>query len=53
MSLTANSVGLFAGTLAESPKAASDIIGTFIMPFMLFSGFYTNVATYMSWIGWI
>ena len=42
MSLTANSVGLLAGTFVETTEGASAIAGAFIVPFMLFGGFFSN-----------
>jgi ABC-type multidrug transport system permease subunit len=29
------------------------VVPIFILPFMLFGGFYNNRSTFASWIGWI
>jgi len=40
MSLAGNSIGLMGGSMFSDVKVASGVIPMFIMPLMLFSGFF-------------
>jgi ABC-type multidrug transport system permease subunit len=52
-SLNGNSLGLAAGSAVKDEKTAMAIVPLFIMPMMLFGGFYNNRSSFASWIGWI
>jgi len=52
MSCTALGVGYLAGSSFSDAKIATAVMPLFIMPFMLFAGFYKNSADFASWIGW-
>jgi ABC-type multidrug transport system permease subunit len=52
-SLNGNSLGLAAGSAVKDEKTAMAVVPIFILPFMLFGGFYNNRSTFASWIGWI
>jgi len=53
MSFTGVSVGYLVGTLFHDANTAMSMMPLFVVPFMLFSGFYKNRADYADWIGWI
>lgn len=53
LSLTANSLGLMAGSAFSDPKVASGIVPLFIMPFMLFAGFFANRENLWEGYSWI
>ncbi len=40
------------GAAFSDAKAAAGIVPIFLMPFMLFAGFYANSKTLESWISW-
>ena len=46
-------IGLMTGCMFNDVKSAAGFLPVVIMPFVLFSGFYANSSTFMSWIGWI
>ncbi len=52
-SLNGNSMGLAAGSAAKDEKTAMAVVPIFMLPFMLFGGFYNNRSSFASWIGWV
>lgn len=53
ISLAGNSIGLLMGSAISEAKLISIFIPIFIMPLVLFSGFYKNNQDIPMWIGWI
>ena len=53
VSLAGNSLGLLLGSLVHDAKSVSAITPLFLLPFILFSGFFKNRANLPVWIGWI
>lgn len=53
ISMSGNSVGLMGGCMFQDIKVAVGILPVFLMPLILFSGFYSNQSTMMNWIGWL
>jgi len=45
--------GYLCGTIFSDANVAIAVSSLFLIPFMLFSGFYKNSEDYASWIGWI
>ena len=45
LGLAGNSVGLMGGSIFKDPKVASGVVPMFIMPMILFSGFFSNLGT--------
>ena len=45
LGLAGNSVGLMGGCIFKDPKVASGVVPMFIMPMILFSGFFSNIGT--------
>jgi ABC-type multidrug transport system permease subunit len=53
LSLAGNSFGLMGGCMFKDVKVASGVLPMFILPLMLFSGFYQNRGNLMVWISWM
>jgi ABC-type multidrug transport system permease subunit len=53
LSLAGNSIGLIGGCMFKDVKVASGVLPIFIMPLVLFSGFYQNRGNMMIWISWL
>jgi hypothetical protein len=53
LSLCGNSIGLWAGCIFNDPKVATSLMPLFVMPIVLFSGFFKNQGNFMSWVDWI
>jgi len=53
ISLTANGLGFMNGSIFSNQRIAVAMTPLLIMPFFLFAGFYSNLGTIPSWIGWI
>lgn len=53
VSLCGNSLGMFLGSLVNDVKAVSAIAPVIIVPFVIFAGFFKNIASLPAWIGWI
>lgn len=53
MSFNGASLGLFIGSIILDPKTASGVVPLFILPYVIFSGFFKNRADFPAWIGWI
>lgn len=51
--IAGTSIGLLVGSISKSPQMAAVIIPVFIMPMILFSGFYKNRSDIDRWIGWL
>lgn len=47
------SLGYLVSSIFHNYATASMIAPILMMPFMLFSGFYSNLHTIPSWLGWI
>ena len=52
-SLNGNSLGLVTGTAFKDEKTAIGAMPVFMLPFMLFGGFFSNRGSFASWIGWV
>ena len=48
-----NAMGLFAGCLFSDSRVASSVAPLFMMPLMIFSGFYVNDSQMPVWLAWI
>lgn len=53
ISFVGNSLGLLCGSAFSDPKVASGMMPVFIMPFMLFAGFFSNRDNLWAGISWI
>lgn len=53
ISFAGNSLGLLLGSAIKDAKLVSIMIPIFILPFVLFSGFYKNRDDLPVWLGWI
>ncbi|CDW88685.1 abc transporter family protein [Stylonychia lemnae] len=53
LSLSSSSFGLFISSLFESEETAVTVAPVILMPFILFSGYFSNASSYPKWIGWI
>ena len=53
LSLTCISAGYFISCLAPNVNIATAIGPAFILPFLLFGGFFTNPELVPSWLSWI
>ena len=53
LGLSGNSCGLMAGAMFKDAKVAASVVPMIIMPIVLFSGFWSNQALFMDWIGWL
>ena len=53
LSIAGNSLGLIGGCMFKDVKVASAIVPMFIMPLILFSGFFKNSSNFMAWISWL
>lgn len=51
--LTGNSIGLMCGSAFSNPKVAMAMMPMFIMPFMLFGGFFSNRDNLWVGVSWI
>lgn len=47
------SIGLLLGCAMPNPELAVSISPVFIIPFMLFGGFYTNLSSIGPWLNWV
>lgn len=48
-----NALGLWIGSMFPDPKVANAIAPAFLIPLVLFSGFFINRDTVPDWLGWI
>lgn len=46
-------MGLIGGCMFKDVKVAAGVVPMFIMPLILFSGFFKNSSNFMSWISWL
>lgn len=53
MSITGNALGLTVGIWFDDIRTSSSITPVFILPLVLFAGFFKRKDDYASWIGWI
>lgn len=53
MGFNGASLGLLIGSIILDPKSVSAVVPIFILPIILFSGFFKNRADLPDWIGWI
>jgi len=53
MSFNGASLGLLLGSVILDPKSVSAVVPIFILPIILFAGFFKNRADLPGWIGWI
>lgn len=53
ISFTGNSLGLLLGSAISDAKLVPLMIPIFLLPFILFSGFYKNRDDLPVWIGWL
>jgi len=53
MSFVGSALGLVSGSIVNSVRTASAIQPLFMLPFVLFSGFFKNRKDFAAWIGWI
>ena len=53
IAFSGNSLGLLLGSMISDPKTVSAVASVFIVPFVLFSGFFKNRGNFPVWIGWI
>lgn len=49
----AYSLGILIGAVMPSPEAAMTAASAFILPFILFSGFFVNTEDMQDWISWL
>lgn len=47
------SLGLMLGSMFTDAKSVSAMASLFLLPFVLFSGFFKNTGNLSNWIGWI
>lgn len=52
LSFAGNSLGLLLGSAISDAKLVPIVIPIFILPFVLFGGFYKNREDLPVWIGW-
>lgn len=52
-SLAGSSFGLLLGSTASDPKVVAALTPVFIIPFVLFSGYFKNRQDLPVWLGWI
>jgi ABC-type multidrug transport system permease subunit len=53
VTLATSAYGQVIGSLFDTAETACGLAPIVMMPFVLFSGFLTNLDTYPRWIGWI
>ncbi|EAR83932.3 ABC transporter family protein (macronuclear) [Tetrahymena thermophila SB210] len=53
MSLTGNGLGLMTGAMFASPQASAAMSPMLLLPFLMFSGYYSNLDYLPGWITWI
>ena len=53
ISFSTSSYGYVIGSLFDNSETACYFTPILMMPFVLFSGFFTNLNTYQDWIGWL
>jgi len=53
LGLAGYSVGIFLGSMFNDAKTASGLMPLFVLPFMLFSGFFADDEGYFIGIRWI
>jgi ABC-type multidrug transport system permease subunit len=53
VTLSGTSLGLLLGSIIEDAKSASIVTPAFIIPFIVFSGFFKNRNDLPAWAGWI
>lgn len=47
------SLGLLAGSIADTPQGANGAALLIMIPFFIFSGFFKNLSNLPGWVGWI
>jgi ABC-type multidrug transport system permease subunit len=55
-SVGGNALGLLAGSSFSDPKVAMAVAPLFLLPLMIFAGYYlnsSNMPVYVAWIQWI
>lgn len=53
LGLAGNSIGLLIGSVILDEKSVAAVVPIFILPFILFSGFFKNRNDLPGWIGWL
>ena len=53
VSVAGSSVGVLLGSIASDPRVLNRLIPIFVLPFVLFSGYFKNREYLPGWVGWI
>lgn len=53
LSFNGSALGLLMGSIILDPKSVSAVVPIFILPIILFAGFFKNKSDLPGWIGWI